>query len=314
MRKICFLFTVALSLLVQKTYAMQNCKVIRVSDVGWTDITATTSVAHLLLKAMGYEVKEKNLSLQITFNSLKNNDIDVFFGAWLPSMASILEPYEKNKQIEKIGTLLQNAKYTLAVPSYVYDSGVQSMADLAKYNDKFQSKIFAIEPGNDGNKNIQKMIDGNAYGLKNWKMVESSEQAMLMQVYSAYKNKKWIVFLGWQPHPMNTKIYMKYLKGGENYFGPDQGKSTVHTTTRKNYAIDCPNVANFLKNIQFSINDENELMDMILYKNIEPKEAAEIWLKVNLPTVEKWIVNVNNFDGTKTTLQTIEKNLFNSKK
>ncbi|WP_186645012.1 choline ABC transporter substrate-binding protein [Fluviispira vulneris] len=314
MRKICFFISVALNFFIPKTYANQNCKAIRISDVGWTDITATTSVANLLLKSMGYEVKEKNLSLQITFNSLKNNDIDVFLGAWLPSMSTILEPYEKNKQIEKIGTLLQNANYTLAVPSYVYDAGVQSIADLAKYNDKFQTKIFAIEPGNDGNKNIQKMIDDNAYGLKNWKMVESSEQAMLMQVYSAYKSKKWIVFLGWQPHPMNTKINMKFLKGGENYFGPDQGKSTVHTITRKNFALDCPNLANFLKNIQFTVKNENELMDMILYKNIEPKKAAEIWLKQNLPTVEKWIVNVNNFDGTKTTLQTIEKNLFNSQK
>ena len=33
----------------------ESCKTVRFSDVGWTDITATTATASVLLKALGYE-------------------------------------------------------------------------------------------------------------------------------------------------------------------------------------------------------------------------------------------------------------------
>ena len=35
----------------------ESCKTVRLSDVGWTDIQATTGVASVLLTALGYEPK-----------------------------------------------------------------------------------------------------------------------------------------------------------------------------------------------------------------------------------------------------------------
>ena len=32
----------------------ESCKTVRFSDVGWTDITATTATASVILKALGY--------------------------------------------------------------------------------------------------------------------------------------------------------------------------------------------------------------------------------------------------------------------
>src|SRR3954468_14986328 len=71
----------------------ESCKSVRFSDVGWTDITATTSVAGEILKGLGYTPKVTVLSVPVTYTSMKNKDIDVFLGNWQPSMENDRKPY-----------------------------------------------------------------------------------------------------------------------------------------------------------------------------------------------------------------------------
>jgi glycine betaine/proline transport system substrate-binding protein len=200
-----------------------SCQKVRFSDVGWTDITSTTATASLILEALGYQPETQVLSIPVTYSGMKNKDIDVYLGDWQPSMEADRKPYLDDKSIEVVATNLTGAKYTFAVPKYVADAGVKDFADLQKFADKFDHKIYGIEPGNNGNRMIQDMIDKDAFGLKGWDLVESSEQGMLTEVERAVRNKSWIVFLGWAPHPMNTRFDMVYLSGGDDYFGPNYG-------------------------------------------------------------------------------------------
>src|SRR5919197_2345559 len=57
-----------------------SCKAVRLSDVGWTDIQATTAVTSAILTALGYEPDVKVLSVPVPYASLKNKDIDVLLG------------------------------------------------------------------------------------------------------------------------------------------------------------------------------------------------------------------------------------------
>ena len=93
------------------------CEKVRFADVGWTDITATTASASVLLEALGYEPTTDILALPVTFTSLKNGDIDVFLGNWMPTMEADLAPYRKDGSIEVVRANLEGAKYTLAVPN-----------------------------------------------------------------------------------------------------------------------------------------------------------------------------------------------------
>ncbi|WP_252720626.1 glycine betaine ABC transporter substrate-binding protein, partial [Acinetobacter baumannii] len=83
--------------------------------------------------------------------------------------------YAEKGTVETLRANLEGAKYTLAVPQYVYDGGLRSFADIAKFSDKLGNKIYGIEPGNDGNRVAQSMIDKNAFELGKFKLVESSE-------------------------------------------------------------------------------------------------------------------------------------------
>lgn len=277
-------------------YANQ-CQTVRFADVGWTDITATTAVASEILQGLGYQTRTQLLSVPVTYSSMANGDIDVFLGNWMPTMEADIARYRQAGTVETVRANLEGAKYTLAVPQYVYDAGITSFADLAKHSDKFRNRILGLEPGNDGNRTLLSMIADDAYGLGEFSIVESSEAGMLSQVQRSVRRQQWVAFLGWEPHPMNTMVDMVYLSGGDEYFGPNYGGASVHTNVRQNYLNECENVGNFLTNLVFSLESENELMDAILNQNQSPEQAAQQWLQANPETLNRWLDNVTTIDG-----------------
>lgn len=273
-----------------------SCKTVRLSDVGWTDITSTTAVMSKLLEGMGYDPDVKILSVPVTFASLADDNLDVFLGNWMPAQAEPIKKYVDNGSIERVETNLEGAKYTLAVPKYLYDEGLHDFADIHKFGDELDHKIYGIEPGNDGNSLVIGLIDKNRFDLGDFELVASSEQGMLSQVARATKSKKGIVFLGWAPHPMNTNYDIEYLTGGDDTFGPNYGGATVYTVTRKGYSEECPNIGKLIKNLTFDLDMENKIMGKILDDGEEPEKAATEWLKANPDRLTKWLDGVTTLD------------------
>lgn len=174
---------------------------IKLAEIGWTDVSATTAVAYHMLKALGYDAKVSLVSTPVAFKSLKNGDIDVFLGNWMPSMEADIRPYVAEGSIEQWQQNLSGARYTLAVPRHVYEAGVHSFADLKRFKKEFLGLIYGIEAGNDGNRLILDLIKKNDFDLGSWEIVESNEQGMLVSVANAIKRGEFIVFLAWSPHP-----------------------------------------------------------------------------------------------------------------
>lgn len=275
----------------------ESCKTVRFADVGWTDITATTATASVILEALGYAPEVQVLSVPVTYTSLSSKDIDVFLGNWMPTMEADIKPYLEDKSVESIKMNLEGAKYTLAVPKYTFEAGLKDFSDIAKFKDKLDGKIYGIEAGNDGNRLILDMIAANKFDLGGFELVESSEAGMLAAVQKAASSKKDVVFLGWEPHPMNANIEMAYLAGGDDVFGPNYGGATVHTNVRAGYVGECPNVGRFVSNLVFTLEMENEIMGAILNDGAEPQAAATAWLKANPDAFGPWLEGVTTFDG-----------------
>jgi glycine betaine/proline transport system substrate-binding protein len=275
----------------------QSCMQVNMAGPGWTDIDATNAMTGVVLKALGYKQKVANLSVPITYQGLKKGQIDVFLGNWMPAQAPVVKPFEEEKSIVVVHPNLSNAKFTLAVPDYVAAAGVHSFADLAKNADKFDSRIYGIEPGAPANQNIKKMVDDKAFGLDNWKVVESSETGMLTQVERAVREKKWIVFLAWEPHVMNTKFKLTYLDGGDKYFGPNYGGATVNTVARSGYAEQCPNVDRLFKQLTFNVDIENGVITEVLEKKTSVDVAATEALKRHPELLKSWLDGVSTASG-----------------
>ncbi len=278
--------------------ATADCDKVVLSDVGWTDITATTAATAFVLKALGYDTDIKVLSVPVTYTSLAAGDIDIFLGNWMPTQASDIGPYSEAGTVDTVRANLKGAKYTLAVNKPAMEMGIKDFADIAKFKDALHGEIFGIEPGNDGNHMIQSMIDTNDFGLSGFEVKESSEQGMLAQVARATRKGEPIVFLGWEPHPMNTTFEMGYLSGGDKYFGPDFGGATVYTNTRAGYVKECPNTGKFLQNLEFTLTMENEIMGAILDQGADPTKAASDWLGAHPDVWAGWLDGVTARDGS----------------
>lgn len=276
----------------------EACKTVKFADVGWTDITSTTAIASRILEGLGYTPTTTVLSVPVTYASMKSKDIDVFLGNWQPSMENDRKAYIADKSVvETAANLPEGAKYTLAVPQTTYDKGLKDFGDIIKFKEKLQGKIYGIEPGNDGNRLVQSLIDGNKDGLKEFQLVESSEQGMLAQVQGAVARGEDIVFLGWAPHPMNVNFKIQYLTGGDETFGPNFGAAKVYTNERAGWAEECPNAGKFVANLKFNVDLENKVMQMITGDGMEGKAAAEKYLKANPGVLDGWLAGVTTYDG-----------------
>ena len=291
------LLTTAVTFALAGSAFAEGCDKIVFSDVGWTDITATTAATTLVAEALGYETETKVLSVPVTYAGLAGGDIDVFLGNWMPTMEGDIASYRDAGTVDTVRTNLEGAKYTLATNEAGAALGITDFAGIAAQKDALDGKIYGIEPGNDGNRLIIDMIEGGPFGLDGFDVVESSEQGMLAEVQRATDAGNPIVFLGWEPHPMNANFKLTYLAGGDDYFGPDFGGAIVATNTRAGYATECANTGKLLQNLVFSLPMENEIMGAILNDGADPRDAAKAWLAANPTAWEPWLDGVTTKDG-----------------
>lgn len=275
----------------------EGCDRVVFSDVGWTDITATTATSTLILEALGYETETQLLAVPVTYTGLAEGDIDVFLGNWMPTMEADIAPYREAGTVDTVRVNLEGAKYTLATNSHGAALGIADFADIAAHADALEGQIFGIEPGNDGNRLIADMIGAGSFGLGGFELVESSEQGMLAEVANRTDGGEPIVFLAWEPHPMNASFDITYLSGGDDVFGPNFGGATVATNTRAGYVAECPNTGRFLQNLSFTLEMQNQIMGAILNDGADPRDAARAWLTANPAEWQAWLDGVTTKDG-----------------
>jgi len=288
-------FAVALSLGAATAQADDaQCSTVKMADPGWSDIATTNAIARLLLESLGYQVKIDSLAVPIIYGGLKDGKIDAFLGNWMPAQQGFHDKFVANGDVQQLARNLEGTEFTLAVPDYVWNAGVKDFADLQKHAEQFDKKLYGIGSGAPANLSLKEIIDKNEFDLGQWKLVESSEQAMLAQVDRAVKKNQFITFLGWTPHPMNVKLKMHYLTGGEKWFG---SKGDVYTLTRKGYPQACPNAAKLLSNLKFSLEMENSIMAEVVDKKTTFDQAAKAWVKTHPELLEGWLAGVTSKDG-----------------
>jgi glycine betaine/proline transport system substrate-binding protein len=274
-----------------------ECRNVRFGVVGFSDVAAVTAITSEVLARLGYAPASVNLPVPIIFASLQNRNIDVFLGNWMPAQEADSKPYLANRSVEVVGPNLEKAKFTLAVPQYLYDAGLKDFASIKKFAVPLDSAIYGIEPGAAANRLVLGMIRTNAFGLGHFRLIESSEQGMLAELERAYRTHKPFVFVAWDPHPMNLRFRIQYLAGGDATFGPDFGGATINTVTRSGLSQECPNLGRLLHNLKFTLAGESEIMGAILDRHEQPDVAAKEWLASHPELVGTWLSGVSSFDG-----------------
>ncbi|MBM7556068.1 ABC transporter substrate-binding protein [Halanaerobacter jeridensis] len=267
---------------------------IKFGHVNWPGVTMKTHVAKNVLEKLGYKVTMDSYTQQVLFTGMEKDQIDAFLGNWDPTMKVNFKPYQEKGVVENVRVNLPEALYQTAVPKYVWEAGVKSMADLQEHADKFDNRIVGIEPGNDGNQIIKDAIDNNTYNLKEWELTTGSTAAMLAAVGKATANKDWIAFNGWKPHWMNVKYDIKYLKDPEGIWGSND---VVYSVARPELKEEGPHFYKFLEN--FAVTSDIQSAWILEYqkKERDPKKVAEEWINNNPDLVKEWVKGMKTVDG-----------------
>ena len=276
--------------------AGSRCKTMRLANAGWSDNTAGNAIASILLDGLGYTLTERFLSLPVIFVGLKNRQVDIFLDNWWPGQESITQPYLSAGAVEILGQSVKGAHSGLAVPEYTYEKGLHSFADIVKFKDSLNHEIYGVDPGSGANRITLSILGTEALGLKDFELVESSEQGMLSQVKRKIRRGEDVVFTAWEPHPMNLDIKMKYLDDPDAFFGR-HGVSRVYIIARAGYKDDCPNVAKFLGNLVIPLSAENVIMAAIRHHDEAPLVAAKSWIRAHPNSLDRWLEGVTTING-----------------
>lgn len=276
----------------------EACRKPALADGGWTDNIVQNGFSSVVLAGLGYQPTEKSLALGVLLEGMKMGSIDVFLANWTPNSDATLNPYIEVGAIRNVGTNLTGAKYALAVPTYSYEAGLKDFADIQKFKTELSGKLHALEAGNDSNNVLIKMQEDKAFGFDGFEIVESSEQGMLAAVEKAVSKHEPIVFVGWSPHPMNTRFEMSYLSGGDDYFGPNYGSAEVWTGLRPAYADECPNALKFFQNLRFTPDMLSASMQKVLEEGKAGQAVALEALKEDDSMLAGWLDGVTAFDGS----------------
>jgi len=270
--------------------------VIKFGVPAWPGVTVKTEVADQILQTMGYKVEQSVLSAPAIFESLRTNNLDAYLAGWSPQEDTMIDPLKEKGEIELLGMNLEEGRISLCVPTYVWESGVKSFADLDKNAEKFDYKIYNLQPGTGMNTSMTEIIANDVAGLGDWTQVESSTPAMLATVKAQMRQNKWITFGCWKPHWMNVILDIKYLEGvpGTEKF---VSESVVYTIVRKGLKRDYPEVYKFLDRIKVNSEIQSKWIYEFGYKKRKPEDVAKEWIGNNLYIVEEWLKGVKTLTG-----------------
>ncbi|MGE7934632.1 glycine betaine ABC transporter substrate-binding protein [Viridibacillus arvi] len=143
-------------------------------------------------------------------------------------------------------------------------------------------KIIGIEPG--AGLMAQAKTAMKDYKLDNWTLVEGSSAAMVAELKKAYSKKEPIIITGWSPHWMFASFDLKYLDDPNGTFG---GAEEINTLVRKGLKEDAPGAYTILDQFSWDTSDMEKVM-VDVSGGMDPKEAADKWIKANTDKVDKW--------------------------
>ncbi|ACV69136.1 ABC transporter substrate-binding protein [Desulfohalobium retbaense] len=269
---------------------------IRLGVPPWPGVTVKTEVATQILEAMGYETQQLEIGPPIIYKGLTTGEIDAYLAAWLPQQTDMFEPLKEKGAIDVININLDDAMTGFAVPTYVWEAGIHSVADLAPNADKFDSTLHTIEVGSGMHTTTEEMVKNDVASLGDWELASSTTPAMLTEVNEKTKSKEWVVFHAWKPHWMTIKIDMKFLEGvpgSEDLIS----ESVVYNVASPDFQERFPQARKFLEKFYVSGDTQSAWIHSFSYEKKDPEDVAREWIANNMETVSQWLDGVETTDG-----------------
>ena len=253
-------------------------KKITLAYVNWAEGIAMTNLAKIIFEEQGYEVQLKNADIAPIFAALAKKDADVFLDSWMPvTHQDYMRQY--GDKIERLGTLFDDARIGLVVPTYVT---INSIDELNNVKEHFNGEIVGIDAGAGVMRAAADAIE--QYGL-DYKLLSSTGPMMTASLKRAIDENRWVVVTGWKPHWKFSRFDLKVLEDPKNRFGEAE---VIYSIARKGFKEEDPYAAELIANMSFSGEQISSLMSAVDEADSE-ELGAKAWLAEHRELVDSWI-------------------------
>jgi glycine betaine/proline transport system substrate-binding protein len=258
---------------------------IKITLTNWADTQAVVYTAKYVLETkLQQPVTLVNADIGIQYQGIARGDVDLMLGAWLPVTHGAYYTRYKNDMVD-MGVIYSGAKIGWAVPDYVPENEVSSIADLNKpeVKSKLNGSIQGIEPGAGEMVASEKTL--KEYDLSGYNLVRASEAGMLTALSRAYQSKSWIVATVWSPHWLWQKWKMRYLKDPKGTLGGDE---QIHGFASKQFAGKYPRADVFIRHFKLTLADV-EAIELEGNATNDWNVAAKKFVDAHPEKVEEWL-------------------------
>lgn len=272
------IFIVGALLLVGCAAGDAEDKVIKIGKAPYDYEEPVLEVTKLIAAELGYEVEVVEGDVGFMFLALRQGDIDIWPGIWLPAIhRSYQEDFGDDYELGS--AIFRDAPTGWVVPQYVE---ADTIDDLVDNEDIVNKKLIGLEPGAGMMLVSEETIEG--YGLE-IELVSGSMAAMLAEVDYAVTNGEPILFLGWRPHTMFTNYDLKVLEDTEGYWEID----SYYWGIRHGFAGSAPEIYDLVKNFEMSIDDNESFIYELEKNNADIEVLAQQWIDEHRADIDAWL-------------------------
>lgn len=256
--------------------------IISIGWTAWADAEIVSKLATTIIAQGMKKPVELTLSdIDVQYRNVAEGNLDLMMMSWQPvTHGDYIARYSAD--MVDLGTIYEDTKLGWAVPTYIPEEEVASVADLKRHRDKFAGRIVGIDPGAGLMKRTRGLIEDEA--LDGWTLEEGTGPLMAKKVIDANSKGEWIVATLWNPHWIFAEVDLRYLDDPEGVFGPAE---SVHVMARKGFEDDYPEVAAFIR--RFSLEMEQLETLMADARKLGHKKAIYQFLEQNQDLVLYWV-------------------------
>jgi glycine betaine/proline transport system substrate-binding protein len=203
--------------------------------------------------------------------------------AWLPNTQKAY--WDKvSGDVVDLTVLYDHARLGWAVPTYVPENEVSSIADLNKpeVRSRLHGRIQGIDPGAGLMRASERALAD--YALAGYTLRSASDAGMIVALDRAIKRGEWIVVTTWSPHWMFARYPVRYLADPKGSLGSNEA---IHALARKGFEADFPRAAAFLKRFKLTIPELEALM--LRAKDSSYHDVAVAYVQSHKQLIDRWV-------------------------
>ena len=282
---------------------------IRLAENPWSAAALNTAIAKILLEEqLGYPVEVISIGESAQWPAMAAGDLDASLEVWPSGHAdNVAEYIEKQGVVENGGPLGPIGKIGWYIPSYLLED-YPELATWEGFTSPEAAKLFSTAETGDKGQFLTGDPSWTSYedqmienlGMDFQIVAAGSEEALLAALDSAYSRQEPILFYFWTPHSVHAEYDLTevelppysdecYAKADEGGVDCDYPSDELFKIFRAGLKDDAPDAYTLLKNMNYSTEDQIEMIAAVELEGMEIEDAARAWLDANEETWKSWL-------------------------